>query len=317
MSLATPTRRRFLQMGTLAAAAVSASPLRAIAQAAAPDSLTQMRAPAATTPITTTKLYDNLFLLQGAGGNMAAQIGPEGKLLIDSSYYTAAPRILDALKALSADPLDALINTHWHVDHADGNQPLHEAGFTIFAHTKTRERLSTPQSIKLLGITLPAYPRAAWPSITFDTALHADHNGDSLDLVHVDPAHTDTDIYIHFQRANVLHLGDIFFNGFYPFIDESSGGNIHGMIAGAARGLALADSSTKIIPGHGPLATKADLQRYHDVLVAARDAIAPLKAKGLTEAEVVAQHPTAATDATWGKGFMNPATFNGIVYRTV
>ncbi len=316
-ALSTPNRRSFLRMGAISAAALAAAPLRAFAQAPAADPLTSMRAPALTTPITTTRLYDNLFLLQGAGGNMATQIGPEGKLLIDASYLTAAPRILEALKALSPDPLDALINTHWHVDHADGNQPLHEAGFTIFAHSKTRERLSTPQSIKLLGISLPAYPRAAWPSITFDTALHADHNGDTLDLVHFDPAHTDTDIYIHFHKANVLHLGDIFFNGFYPFIDEGSGGNIHGMIAGAARGLALADSSTKIIPGHGPLATKADLQRYHDVLVAARDAIAPLKAKGLSEAEVVAQHPTAATDTTWGKGFINPATFNGIVYRTV
>ena len=320
MPIAAPSRRSFLRTGafTAAAVAVSGSPLRLLAQAAAPaDPLAAMRAPAATTAIKTTKLYDNLFLLQGAGGNMAAQIGPEGKLLIDSSYLTAAPHILDALKALSADPLDALINTHWHVDHADGNQAMHEAGFTIFAHSKTRERLSTPQTVKMLGISLPAYPKAAWPAITFDTALHAFHNGDSLDLVHFDPAHTDTDIYIHFHNANVLHLGDIWFNGFYPFIDEGTGGNIHGMIAGAARGLALADGSTKIIPGHGPVGSKADLQRYHDVLAGVRDAVAPLKAKGLTEAEVVAQHPTAPWDDAWGKGFMNPATFTGIVYRTV
>jgi glyoxylase-like metal-dependent hydrolase (beta-lactamase superfamily II) len=311
------TRRTFLRFGALAAAgaAMAASPARIFAQA--PDPLAAMRAPALTTPITTTKLYDNLFLLQGAGGNMAAQIGPDGKILIDSSYLTAAPRILDALKALSADPLDALINTHWHVDHADGNQAMHQAGFTIFAHSKTRERLSTPQSVKLLGISLPAYPAAAWPVVTFDDSLHAFHNGDQLDLVHFAPAHTDTDIYIHFHNANVLHLGDIWFNGFYPFIDEGTGGNINGMIAGAATALTVANSQTKIIPGHGPLGNKADLQRYHDMLVAVRDKIAALKSKGLTEMETLAENPTAQFDDQWGKGFMKPATFTGIVYRTV
>jgi len=314
-------RRTFLRRGSIAltGAAISTGPVRLFGQSSAPDSdpLTAMRAPAAKTPIMTTKLYDNLFLLQGAGGNMAAQVGPQGKVLIDSSYLTAVPKIMDALKALSSDPLDALINTHWHVDHTDGNQGLHEAGFKIMAHTKTRERLGTPQSIKLLNISLPAYPAAAWPEITFDGSLHEWHNGDQLDLVHFDPAHTDTDIYIHFQKANVLHLGDIWFNGFYPFIDESSGGNIGGMIAGAQTGLAVADGSTKIIPGHGPLGNKADLELYRDMLSAVRDRVAAIKAAGASEQETVAKKPTADFDEKWGKGFMSPAVFTGIVYRTV
>jgi len=276
-----------------------------------------MRAPALTTPITTTKLYENLFLLQGSGGNMAAQIGPEGKLLIDSSYLPAVPKILEALSALSKDPNDALINTHWHVDHVDGNEDLHKAGFSVMAHTKTRERLSTPQTIRLLQLDIPAYPAAAWPTITFDESLHAWHNGDSLDLVHFDPAHTDTDIYIHFHKANVLHVGDIWFNGFYPLIDESSGGNIHGMVKASQKALDVASSDTKIIPGHGPLGTKSDLQAYHDMLATVRDRVAAIKATGASEKETVAKNPTAEFDAKWGKGFMKPEVFTGIVYRTV
>ena len=311
------TRRTFLRSGALAAAgaAMAASPARIFAQA--PDPLAAMRAPALTTPITTTKLYDNLFLLQGAGGNMAAQIGPDGKILIDSSYLTAAPRILDALKALSADPLDALINTHWHVDHADGNQAMHQAGFTIFAHSKTRERLSTPQSVKLLGISLPAYPAAAWPVVTFDDSLHAFHNGDQLDLVHFAPAHTDTDIYIHFHNANVLHLGDIWFNGFYPFIDEGTGGTIDGMIRAAEVALAVADANTKIIPGHGPLGSKAEVRKFHDMLAAVRDKVAALKTSGASEQEALAKKPTADFDAANGVGMMSPDQFAGLVYRTL
>jgi len=276
-----------------------------------------MRAPAAMTPITTTRLYDNLFLLQGEGGNMAAQIGPDGKVLIDSSYQPAVPKILDVLNNLSKDPNDALINTHWHIDHADGNEGMHHAGFSIFAHAKTRERLSTPQTIKLLNVSLPAYPAAAWPVITFDESLRAYHNGDILDLVHFAPAHTDTDIYIHFQKANVLHVGDAWFNGTYPFIDESSGGNIGGMIQATQKALELADSSTKIIPGHGPLGTKAELQQFHDMLSTVRDRVAAVKGTGASEQETVAKAPTAEFDPKWGKGFMSPGVFTGIVYRTV
>jgi glyoxylase-like metal-dependent hydrolase (beta-lactamase superfamily II) len=311
------SRRSILRAGALTAAASTLRPSLLFGQAATTDPLAQMRAPAATTPITTTRLYDNLFLLQGEGGNMAVQIGPDGKVLIDASYLTAVPRILDVLNGLSKDPNDALINTHWHVDHADGNQGLHQAGFTIFAHTKTRERLSTPQSVKLLGISLPAYPAAAWPVITFEESLRAYHNGDTLDLVHFAPAHTDTDIYIHFQKANVLHVGDAWFNNNYPFIDEGTGGNIGGMIQATRKALELADSSTRIIPGHGPLGTKAELQQFHDMLSAVRDRVAAVKARGASEKETVAKDLTADFDEKWGKGFMNAATFTGIVYRTV
>jgi glyoxylase-like metal-dependent hydrolase (beta-lactamase superfamily II) len=287
-----------------------------IAQAL-PDRVLQGRADALKAPIKTTKLYDNVFLLQGAGGNMALQTGPEGNVLIDSSFATSVTKVREAMVAVSKDAPDALINTHWHYDHTDGNEGMHTAGFRIFAHENTRKRLSTPQTIPIFKLTMPAAPAGALPTITFDHSLRAWHNGDSLDLVHFDPAHTDTDIYIHFAKANVLHLGDTWFNGVYPFIDEATGGNIGGMIRASEKSLALADNSTKIIPGHGPLGSKADLQMFHDMLSTVRDKVAALKTAGASEADAIAKKPTADLDAVWGKGFVNGDMFAGIVYRTL
>jgi cyclase len=309
-------RRRFLQFGAMAGAA-AVSPRWMMAQAAMPAMVVQARANAANTPIKISKLYDNLYLLQGVGGNMALQTGHDGNIIIDSSYATAVPRILEAIGGVSKDAPNALINTHWHVDHTDGNEGLHAAGFQIVAHQKTRERLSTPQTMKAFQTTFPAAPAGALPAITFDTSMHAWNNGDTLDLVHFDPAHTDTDIYIHFHNADVLHLGDIFFNGFYPFIDESTGGSIGGMIRGTETSLAIAEPGTKIIPGHGPLGTKTDLQKYRDVIASSRDKVAAIKATGASEQETIAKKPLAETDPTWGKGFMNGDAFTGLIYRTL
>jgi len=307
-------RRSFLEL-TVAAGALAVSPRWMSAQAN--DMVAKSRAGAANTPIKTTKLYDNVYLLQGAGGNMALQTGPEGTVLIDSSFATAVPKIREAIGAITSDHADALINTHWHFDHTDGNEGLHAAGYTIFAHQKTRERLSSSQTMKMFQVTLPAAPFGALPVVTFDRSLHAFHNGDQLDLVHFDPAHTDTDIYIHFHKADVLHLGDIWFNGFYPFIDESSGGSIGGMIHAGEKALAVAGNSTKIIPGHGPLGTRREFKIFNEMLSSIRDKVAALKTAGLSEQEAVAKKPTAAFDDVWAKGMLNPDQFAGLVYRTL
>jgi glyoxylase-like metal-dependent hydrolase (beta-lactamase superfamily II) len=311
-------RRSFLQLGASAGVAAIA-PRWINAQAPAlPDRVLQGRAAAASKPITTTRLYDNVYLLfQGVGGNMALQTGPEGNILIDSNFSTAVPKIREAIASVSKDTPDALINTHWHYDHTDGNEALHAAGFTIFAHRNTRERMSTPQSISFFHLVMPASPTAALPAITFDQSMHAWHNGDSLDLVHFDPAHTDSDIYVHFHNANVLHVGDIWFNGMYPFIDEATGGVIGGMVQASGKALAVADNDTKIIPGHGPLGSKADLQKYHDMLSAIRDKVAAIKASGASEQEAIARKPTADFDAAWVKGFITGDIFTGLVYRTI
>ena len=310
-------RRRFLELSA-AAGAATLTPRWINAQAAAtPARAAQARPDAGSTPIRTTRLFDNVYLLQGAGGNMALQTGSEGNILIDSSFAPAVPRIREAIAAVSNDAPFALINTHWHGDHTGGNEGMHAAGFTIYAHQNTRKRLSTAQTMKMFNATTPPAPAGALPTITFNHALDIWRNGDTLDLVHFDPAHTDTDIYIHFHKADVLHLGDIWFNGMYPFIDEGTGGSIGGMIRAAEKALAVANSNTKIIPGHGPLGTKADFQNFHDMLSAIRDKVAALKAAGASEQEAVAKKPTAAFDAVWSKGMLNPDAFAGIVYRTL
>ncbi|MGA3345984.1 MAG: MBL fold metallo-hydrolase [Terracidiphilus sp.] len=310
-------RRSFLEFG-IAAGVAALTPRWMNAQSAAVNGrAAQAHADAANTPIKTTRLYDNLYLLQGQGGNMVLQTGPEGNLLIDSSYAPAVPRIREAIAALSKDAPFALINTHWHMDHTGGNEALHADGFTIFAHQKTRERLSTPQTLKMFQRDVPASPAGALPSITFDNSLHAWRNGDSIDLVHFDPAHTDTDIYIHFHKANVLHVGDIWFNGFYPFIDEGTGGTIGGMIRAAEVALAVADGDTKIIPGHGLLGSKAELRKFHDMLATVRDKVATLKDSGASEQEAIAKKPTTYFDAANGTGMMSPDQFAGLVYRTL
>jgi glyoxylase-like metal-dependent hydrolase (beta-lactamase superfamily II) len=300
-----------------AAGAAALAPRWAWAQATGNDRLAQMRATAANLPIKTTKLYDNVYLLQGAGGNMVVQTGPDGKLLIDSSYSTAGPRLREALAALGNDPAHLLINTHWHIDHTDGNEGMHAAGFSILAHSETRMRLSRPSEIKLYGLSLPAAPEGALPTAVFDDWMRLWSNGDSLELRHFSPAHTDTDIYIHFDKADVLHMGDTWFNGMYPFIDESSGGSIGGMIEAEEGGLHLSGPAMKIIPGHGPLGSRTELQASRDMLASVRDRVAALKKSGASEQEAVAKKPTADLDSKWGKGNVGPDMFVGIVYRTV
>ncbi|HME57117.1 MAG TPA: MBL fold metallo-hydrolase [Terracidiphilus sp.] len=310
-------RRDFMHLGLAASAAAMLSRTLSAQAAPAAGQSAQPHASAADTPIKTTKLYDNIHLLQGQGGNMALQTGPEGNILIDASFAPAVPRILEAIAAIGKGAPFALINTHWHGDHTGGNEGMHAAGYTIVAHQNTRERLSSPQTMKIFHSTTPAAPAGAWPTVTFEDALNVWRNGDALDLVHLAPAHTDTDIYIYFHKANVLHVGDIWFNGIYPFIDEGTGGSIGGMIRASEKVLAVVDNDTKIIPGHGPLGTKADFQKYHDMLAAIRDKVAALKAAGASEQEAIAKKPTADFDATLAKGFMDADTFTGIVYRTL
>ena len=310
-------RRSFLHLG-VAASAAAMTPRWMIGQAqTVPDRVAQARAGAATTPIKTTKLADNVWLLQGAGGNMVLQTGQDGNVLIDASFATAVPRIREAISAVSNHPAHVLINTHWHFDHTDGNEGLHAAGFSILSHAKTRERLSTPQTVKLLNISLPAAPAGALPVMTFDNEMHVWLNGDSIGLVHFEPAHTDTDIYIHFRKADVLHAGDTWFNGMYPFIDEGTGGSIGGMIIATEKALGVAGDGTMIVPGHGPLGRKGDLQKYCDMLCGVRDKVAALKTSGASEQDVIAKKPTSDFDAAWGKGMMNGDAFTGIVYRSL
>jgi cyclase len=289
------------------------------AQAAQPqtDQVAQMRAQMAAVPLQSQKLRDNLSMLYGPGGNMLALNGPDGKVLVDSSFQSVAPKLKQALDDLGPAPMKILVNTHWHFDHTDGNAHLHAAGATIVAHENTRKRLSTPQDLKAFGMHFPAAPVEAWPQVTFIDKLSLHFNNEELSLAYVPPAHTDTDILIRYEKGNVLHMGDIWFNGMYPFIDVGTGGNINGMILAAGAGISLADADTKIVPGHGPMGDKSALIKYRDILTIVRDRVKILKDAGKSAEETVAAKPTADLDAAWGNGFMKPDLFVNIVYSSL
>ena len=281
------------------------------------DRVAQMRAQAAAIPVQTQKLRDNIYMLSGPGGNMVVLTGADGKVLVDSSFAGAVPKINAALAAIDNKPLNLLINTHWHFDHTDGNDAFHGGGAAIIAHENCRKRLSTPQEIAAFQMHFDAAPVGAWPRTTFNDKFTLYYNGEQIDLAYIQPAHTDGDIYVRYQKGNVLHCGDVLFNGIYPFIDPSSGGNINGMIAGSAQCLTQADAETKIVPGHGPLGDKAALSSYHDMLVTVRDRVQKQKNAGKSLQEVVAAKPTADLDAQWGKGNVTGDFFTTLVYSTL
>ena len=312
----TVSRRTFLSAGGTAVAAILLGPRGATAQEL-PAIVVQGRAAGATAKITHEALRRNVSVLMGSGGNIGVLSGAQGKLLVDTGFSTAKPHILDALAAKGDGPIQHLINTHWHFDHTDGNEWIHAGGATIVAHENTRSRLSTPQEIAAFNAKFPAAPAGAIPTDVFATEKTLSVNGESLELRHYDPAHTDTDISVHFTEANILHSGDTWFNGRYPFIDYSTGGNINGMIAATERNLKFADGDTLIIPGHGPVGDKTQLTAFHEMLVSTRDSVAQLKRQGRSLDESIAAKPTAAYDEKWGKGLIEPAVFTALVFAGV
>ena len=279
------------------------------------DPLVEMRKTGGAAPIETVKLTDSVVMFSGPGGNVAVLHGPDGKVVVDSFYQTAWDRLKQALYGLGSGPVASLIDTHWHFDHVDNNENFRRAGAEIVAHENTTKRMS--ESHDLLGMHLLPWPASALPTRTFAATHTLTANGETVELTYVPPAHTDTDIFIRFTKANVLHMGDVFFNGMYPFIDQGTGGTINGTIAGAAQGLKAVDSRTKIVPGHGPLGDRAALGKYHDMLVTVRDRVQKLKSSGRPLEDALAAKPTKDFDAVWGKGFMPPDNFVTIVYSTL
>ena len=264
--------------------------------------------------IRTEKLADDVWVLYGAGGNIGLCSGPDGAMLVDDQFAPLSPKILAAVKAANDAPLRWVVNTHWHGDHVGGNEAMAAAGATLIAHDRVRQRLIEGQDNKTFNRKVDPAPAKALPLITFNdsTTLHV--NGEDAVAFHVAPAHTDGDVIVWFPRANVVHMGDTFFSATYPIIDLESGGSIDGLIAASGRVLARIGDATKVIPGHGTVSDKAGLQRYHDMLVGVRAAVAKLVKQKKSVDDVVAAKPTAPWDETWGKGYMKPEMFTRILY---
>jgi len=244
--------------------------------------------------------------------------GADGKLLVDAGITASRPRIVEALASLSPDPIKHLINTHWHFDHADGNEWLHGEGATIIAHENTRKHLSVAQRVEDWNFNFPASPAGAIPSDVFATDRTIKLNGATLALRYYGPAHTDGDISVTFTDADILHTGDTYWNSIYPFIDYSTGGSIDGTIRATDANLMATTDRTVIIPGHGqPVSNRAELRNYRDMLVAIRENVAALKKQGRSLAETIAAKPTAAYDAKWGQFLIDPAFFTQLVYQGV
>ena len=273
---------------------------------------------AATSAITTYKLRNNISVLEGSGGNIAVLTGPDGKVLVDAGIGVSQPRLSKALAELGGEPVAHLINTHWHFDHADGNEWLHSAGAKIIAHENTRKHLSGIQRVEDWDYNFLPSPAGAIPSEVFAGDHGLRLNGASIALKYYGPAHTDGDISVLFTEANILHVGDTYWNGIYPFIDYSTGGNINGTIKACETSLAMAKDDTIIIPGHGkPVSNKAELKEFRDMLVVIRDNVARLKREGRSPDEAVAAKPTAAFDAKWGQFVIDPGFFTRLVYEGV
>ena len=268
-----------------------------------------------TVQVRTVKAGEGVYMLQGLGGNIGVSSGPDGVIIVDDQYAPLTEKIRTALVGLNPGPIRFVLNTHWHFDHTGGNENFGKAGVVIVAHENVRRRMSAEQFMTSFPNVVPASPSGALPVVTFTDAVTFYYNGDSISAFHVPPAHTDGDVIVWFRHANVIHMGDTFFNGRYPLVDLASGGSSEGFITAADRVLAVCDANTKIIPGHGPLGDRVALQAFRTMMVTVRDRIKQAVAAGRTLEQVKAAKPTADFDAVWGNGRITPTLFTEILYQ--
>ncbi len=260
---------------------------------------------------------EHIFMLQGKGGNIGVFIGEDGTFMIDDQFAPLTKEIMEAIRSVGGRQPRFLINTHFHPDHTGGNENLGEGNTLIFSHHNVRERLSTGYYLKEFEMKQTALSQKGLPVITFSRDISFHLNGETVQAVHVAQAHTDGDSFIHFFKANVIHTGDVFFNGFYPFIDVDHGGTLRGMIAAVDRILFIADDKTRIIPGHGPLADRRQLENYRRMLATAYERLKKLKAAGVTAEEAAEKEPLADLEDEWGDGRFDGESWIEIIYPGV
>jgi cyclase len=267
--------------------------------------------------ITPIPITEQIYMLDGEGGNIGLFIGEDGTFLIDDQFAPLTEKILEAIKSVGGDYPKFLINTHYHGDHTGGNEKLGQGGTLIFSHDNVRERLGTGSFIAAFNMKRAAVSREGLPVVTFSEDISFHLNGDNVRAMHVPHAHTDGDCFIYFKAANVIHAGDFFFNGFYPFIDVTHGGSLKGMIKAVDKVLLLADDRTKIIAGHGPLGDKAQLTSYRQMLSTSYERLRKLKAEGKTVQEAIAAKPLADLEASWGDGLFKGDRWIELIYSGV
>ena len=297
------TRRDFLR-AALAGAAGTTLSFRALAQNAPPA-------------ITATKLAPDLVMLSGDGGNVAIVIGGDGLFMIDGGLEERSADLIKAVADLDSHRVTTLFNTHWHYDHVGSNEALGRSGTRIVAHENVKKRLSERTAFESATRTFDPLKPEGLPKETFTKGGKVAFGRQRIEYTHVALAHTDGDAYLYFPALNVLHTGDLLFNGTFPVIDYSTGGWIGGMAAAAEVLGRVGDTNTKIIPGHGPLATKSDLKASHDMLATIHDRVAAMIKQGKSVEEVVAAKPTKEFDAKFGQGARKPDAFAAVVYTSI
>lgn len=261
--------------------------------------------------IRATQLAPSIYMLTGAGGNIGLSVGDDAVFIVDDQFAPLARKIKAAIARLTPKPVQFVLNTHFHFDHTGGNEAFGKEGALIVAHDNARKRMTSDQLLGLLANSMrqAAAPKAALPVVTVAGEITFHINGDEVHAFHVPSAHTDGDLIVHFRKGDVVHMGDVYFNGFYPFIDVGSGGSPEGVIAAFDRVLALASDRTKIIPGHGPLASKADLAEHRKMLATVVQRVKDARRGGKSDEEIRASKPLADFDERYGKGFMRPEVF--------
>jgi len=263
--------------------------------------------------IKVTKVAGTVYMLQGMGGNIGVSVGEDGILIVDDQYAPLADKIKAALKGITDKPVKFVLNTHWHFDHTGGNPQFGETA-PIIAHENVRKRLQSGGSITFLKMEVPPASKAALPVVTFNDKVTVHINGEDIRAIHFPKGHTDGDIVVFFPQSNVVHMGDDFFSGMFPFVDLDSGGSVQGLIADIAQIIPMFPPDVKVIPGHGPLSTLDDLRKFEDMLRGTLAAVAASMKQGKT-LDQMKQEKVLANFADWGKGFLNADRFTEILYN--
>lgn len=265
----------------------------------------------------TFQLSDTVYMLKGRGGNVGISTGIDGLYIIDDQVKPVTAQLLQAVRKISNKPIRIVLNTHYHADHVGGNETIGSAGAVVISHDNIRKRMTTEQVSIFRKETTPPYPKGALPVVTFNDRLSLHMNGETATAYYVANGHTDGDSIIHFPVSNVIHMGDMFFNGLYPYVDLDAGGSIQGMVAAADLALSLANESTRIIPGHGPLGMTEDLKSYRDYLIQAGANVQELIDEGMGLQEIIAAKPTSEWDEELGKTWITPAQFVTFIYNSL